>query len=303
MTHFRINGRRQRFKTFCSLCSVALILLLGTSVPADRATAQAPLTRLQCTDDIFSSLAQQQRVYRDVLFGLQEAGNEAAGNTRYTRDGIAWIKTDDDTWRTSVAAYSTVTLTDAQIDTLTEYPGMNEFAPSVPEPHPGIFETRGVLTSELLAPLIQARRALECRTAAACELVRQTRIQIPDADGYVTVSVRGCEDMRMQALASCRFQNPAGGSPNPGTALDAQSEKIIEQTCEPARQNLLLREDAVLRLAVTYDASYRSLLQFAGNFDAFLGEFQGDILDPIGDSMSILNHITRLPCFISQCNG
>ncbi len=281
---------------------LVLLCLLGASMPADSAFAQADPSRLQCQNDIFSSLAQQQRVYRGILFGLKWAGNEAEGNTRYTRDGTPWIKTGEDAWRTAVPAYAARVLTDDDIDSLTEWQGMNESAASIPEARTGIFETRGVLTSELLEPLIQSRRALECRTAAVCELVHQSRIQMPDADGYISFPVRGCQNMRMRALTSCRFLNTADSIRNSTDAIDAQSDHLIRQVCEPARQNLLAREDAVLRLAVTYDASYRALLQFAGNFDAFLDEFNGDILDPVSDSMSILNHISRLPCFISQCN-
>ena len=55
-------------------------------------------------------------------------------------------------------------------------------------------------------------------------------------------------------------------------------------------------------LTVQYDAAYRSLLQFAGSFDAFANRFQGDLLEPIRQSMSLISQLSRIPCFLSQCN-
>ncbi len=277
-----------------------MVTLLAASVPD--AVAESP-TRVQCTHDIQNALLLQNQIYDDILYGRRAAADEDTGNTRYTTLGTAWIKVGPYTWRTAARGFSGATYSDADIDATTVWPGMNEIANKTPQgPVRGIFETLGVQTSELITPLLQSMRALQCRTAAVCESVRQTRTQ-QTADGRLLIRVPGCEDFRMPLIESCNFKNPLASAPDPLLSINSLDEQVAAGECERQRDGLLTLKAAELRLAVAYDASYRSLLQFAGNFDSFLGEFNGSVLTPLQDATEIISHLSRLPCFISQCNG
>jgi hypothetical protein len=162
----------------------------------------------------------------------------------------------------------------------------------------GIFETKAAMTSELIPSITQSFRAFQCRVAAVCDAARQSFQNQTLTNGAYIVASDGCAPLRMQPLAAC-IRDGEGTDPLvlPQTALDT----IVRTYCDPVSAQLLDREAEMLKLAVTYDAAYRTLLQFSGQFDEFASRFKGDLIEPIRQSMSLLSQLSRIPCFLSQC--
>jgi hypothetical protein len=289
--------------------TLGLLLLVpqGMTDAASSASAAAGsglLPAEQCLKDTDLSLAQQQRVERQNLFGRLDAAREPVGNTRYDRDGTPWIKTAAGTWRTDTEGYTGTTWSDAQMNRMTEWEGMNEEAAGDPSPRAGIFETKRALTSELIPPILQAERAFQCRVAAVCQALRDARDGAkPGADGLLTVNVTGCMPLKMRALQTCNFFGPEKDDPNAPLPQSAAvfDDSVALSDCDANADQMLARERELLKMAVSYDAAYRSLLQFSGNFDRYLGEFKGDLLGPIEQAMPLLSQLSRIPCFLSQC--
>lgn len=147
-----------------------------------------------------------------------------------------------------------------------------------------------------------------------CEGIKETNEQKVDPETTVPITVEpeGCEEMTMPSLSPCSFPNlqpGEGGAVTASTAdtavkdLDVFNQQVIDSECLPLKQDIMLREADVLRLSVAYDAGYRSLLQFSGSFDAFVFQFRGDFLRPLEQAMPLLEQLTRIPCFLAQCNG
>lgn len=298
----------------CILCLVSCFLLLpqwaGAQAPAllPASPIAGLLPEAQCLQQMQSRAGQQERIARQILFGRPAAADEATGNTRYDEDGNAWIKTAAGKWRTDAKGYEDTTWSDFLIDSQTEWEGMNEIEkPSPREPRMAIVAETGATTSQLIPEMLQLYRALQCRLNMVCQGVRASyQEQEPDPDGTITVTTPGCMPLKLKPLKLCTIPAaPSAAGENPTTAqsrTNAFADAIVRGECSPLVQSVLAREAAVLKFTASYDEAYRSLLQFAGNFDRFLGEFHGDLLTPIQEAMPILNQISRIPCFLSQCN-
>ena len=256
-----------------ALLMIFMIFLMSTPLPL-RAEQQSPDA---CVAEVDRELAQEQRIYRGVLFGHTKAEKARPGDTRYDTKGNAWIKLRDDgrmVWRSPAPNFKNMIWEDGR---------MNDWDEA--EPRTGIFETKKALTSELIPPLTQSMRALRCRLAAVCEAS-------VSKEETIMVQTPGCMELPVDPMPSCQF----------GDTAKAGQVGIMRGYCRQVADRLLDQESELLKLAVTYDASYRSTVQFAGNFDLFLKEFRVSLLTPIRQAVSLLGQLNRIPCFTSQCD-
>lgn len=274
---------------------LTLVMLLALTLSACDSAAgpgvfSAPAqSASECAQEASTKLQQQQRIYRSILTGQLPADQEALNAVRYTEDGAAWIKTAQNTWKTASIGRPVKTLSDAGMNTQTEWPGMNEGSnDTANRSWKGILETKGVLTSELVEPLAQSYRALTYRLAMVCNGIQASFAS--EETGPIAVPVEGGRTFQMESIASCRA---------------TQSSESAQDTahCEQMANDILEREAAVLKFIVAYDASTRTLLQYSGVVDAALENFQTDLLTPLEQAMSILEQLSRIPCFVAQCNG
>ncbi|MBI3618716.1 hypothetical protein HY213_01635 [Candidatus Peregrinibacteria bacterium] len=272
---------------------VAVLLLTLFPAMSLRVVAAGTLTPADlCRVQLQARLGKEQRLERRMLFGLQPAKDALEGAVRTDEAGGTWIKTANDQW-----AANGRTITDAVMDTIVERDPLSMSASPLRR---GIFETKGVLTSELVPPLTQTFRALSCRVRAVCDAAtRAVHGERPSAEGIYLIQTPGCRIIPVAALPACTFipNVPKELTIDFGTAAD------IAASCEPVANQLLDREAQLLTLAVTYDAAERSLLQLAGNFDQFTLLFSIDLLHPIEQSMTLIEQLSRIPCFLAQCNA
>lgn len=265
---------------------LSIVLLASVAAP----TMAAAFSADGCTSQINDRLGREQRLYRRVLFGLERARTAPVGTVRYDTDAVPWLKTDNGTWKT--AGEDSDTQSNGEMD--------NGIERDLLDPSDeatfrlGLFAQKGILTSDLLPAVVQSYRALQCRAASVCEAARMALAgEMKEGAVLTVVSMDGCRTLPIPALDECA---PDGDDK---TITDASQ---VLPYCQPVADQLLEREAALLRLSVSYDAAYRSLLQFSGTFDMFLSVFRVDLLRPIEDSQQLLSMLTRIPCFISQCN-
>ena len=244
----------------------------------------------ECRNRTNRELAHEQRLYRAYLFGKRLAEDAPIGDVRYDRDGWAWLKSDDSStpWINSHQDNQDLQWSNTVMDNQDEH---GEILPIK-----GIFETKRVMTSELLPYLLQAIRALECRTASLCEISRISEIQ--SGEDPVTIDAvrpNGCiEFKKVQTWPECHFAVP-------DLSIDTQVDS--RNYCDEITSQLIRREAEQLKLAVEYDAGFRTLLQFAGNFDIFLREIRWPITGTLRQAARMIGQLERIPCFLSSCDS
>ncbi len=286
----RFIGIRRR--AFSGLLVSALLLAPLQSFAQTGGSSSSVSLPDACRQDVEAGLAREHRLYRRILFGLPRAAEESTGAVRYDREGNTWFKSAANTWRSQSKGFMGTTWSDALVDEMVE---RDPLGPSDEATfRRGIFATRGVLTSELIPPLTQSFRALQCRALSVCEAMRKAFGKEVPQNGIYLVQIPGCRELPVRAPVSC---NPKTDTPDVGT------RNSVVSACEGIAEALIAREAELLKLSVTYDAAYRSLLQFAGTFDDFLSVFRLDLLKPIRQSLPLLQQLSRIPCFLSQCNG
>lgn len=269
---------------------MCLLLLMYPSV-----TWAQPSTVDQCQTRIETELAKELRRYRAVLFGKKLASEAPVGDIRYDKDGIAWIKTTDSPpWingKDTGLSWGN-TLMDEQ-DEQSDLFGQDDAGKRTGRR--GIFETKRVLTSTLIPYLLQNMRALSCTTDRVCEQVLQSERQESDTSVSLgTIQTIGCiEFPNQQSFKECHLANKGSG---------AQEQSAVKRYCSETRIQLIQREMALLRLAVEYDAAYRSTLQFAGVFDLFLEEVRWPLMGSIRQAAGLIGQLNRIPCFLSSCD-
>ena len=256
------------------------LVILGILFGLTQTHAQAP-TFDTCTADIYSTMANEQRIYRSVLFGLQKAEHEPIGAVRHLSDGSVWMKTQQDAWQSLT---NETTLDNQAVDSFSEVDRVSGITT-----RRGLFEIRHASTSELIPALTQSIRALQCRLAAICLAVQQAP---KEGDSVTTVQPSGCMQMSFPKFAGCAFTKE--------TNLTLPTD--IYARCLESADALLSREISLLEMTVAYDAGYRSLLQFAGEFENFINVLRFQLIHPLWDAASILVQLERIPCFISQCD-
>ena len=256
--------------------SVGILLCFSTL----RSIAHAQEVNIDaCRSAVHTEFAREQRLYRTVLYGQLSAENAEIGQVRFDTDGHPWIKTDEDEWST-VPNFG-ITIDNESMEISAELP-----------PRRGIFGTRRVLTSELLPYAVQAVRTLSCRTNAICERMNVSLGEAPN-------DLPGClspEEIPEMAglMDECRF--PEANERIPDVLL-------LREECPEVARQLIQRETELLKLAVEYDAAYRSMLQFAGNFDLFLQELRWPLTTTLRRTVGLVGQLTRIPCFVSSCDS
>lgn len=273
------------------------------SLPSSLSPSSTPYRSPEgCVEEIRSRLRQQRRLWQDVLYGKRPAQEESDGTARYAEDGTPWIKTGPNRWRTAVKEFENTEWTDEQMNRHTEWTGMNEIAPEgTREKRTGIFEKKGAITPQFIPDIVAGYRDFECRTAMVCKSASMTLERADtDGDGLLQVSTLGCEELVAKPLERCQFGEEY--VKNAKEQIDLQIEETAPETqCASLARDMTIREAAFVKIAVSYDAAYRSLLQFAGAFDGFLRAMRGDLLGPIENALPLLNALSRVSCFAAKC--
>lgn len=269
--------------------SLTLALLLSAyTVPLVHAEIGASTD--DCRDRINRELAREQRLYRVYLFGKKKAKDAEIGNVRYDRDGWAWLKEDNSStpWINSHQDNQTLRWSNTLMDEKDEH---SEIIPVK-----GVFETKRMMTSELIPYLLQSIRALECRAAALCEVARYSEIELADdAQDIAEIQPNGCIKFTdLQTWTECHFVAPS---------LTVASQPDTRSYCDEVANQLIRRETAQLKLVTEYDAGYRTLLQFAGNFDIFLRELRWPLTGTLRQAVQFIGQLERIPCFLSSCDS
>ncbi|MDD5623478.1 MAG: hypothetical protein PHI23_02075 [Candidatus Peribacteraceae bacterium] len=234
-----------------------------------------------CRATVNAELAKEQRLYRSVLFGHLAAEQALPGEVRYDQGGNTWIKVAENKWKSVAKGFSETDWTDPQMDDQDEV-----------EIRRGIFETRRVLTSELLPYLTQSFRALQCRSDVICETVRNSVGMTGKDPQEIELNVPGCIGGKRKTYASCHLAEQK-------MKLEASDELTY---CRNIEEDMLQREMDLLKFAVEYDAASRSLLQLAGNFDLFLQEFRWPVMHSLRQATGLIGSLTRIPCFAASCD-
>jgi hypothetical protein len=294
-----------RFRTAGVLLISLLMIGVGIVVPPSTSTAAVVSYGDACMTQINNGLAKEQRLFRRSLFGLRKAADEPQGAVHYDTEGNAWLKNGVNQWKSQAKGFESTTWSDRQMDLQVEKDPLLTASSSSSPFQKGIFEMKGVLTSELIPPITQSYRAFQCRTQALCEsVIRSVQKSGGDLTTPLVITVPGCMEMKLPVLRSCVTPSvsDAGADPSVLPYADAQALTSIRTYCEPVAEAMLTREADLLKLSVSYDASYRSLLQFAGNFDDFLQLFQVDLMTPLEQATPLLKQLSRIPCFLSECS-
>lgn len=271
--------------------SIALFFMIIFLVSPNMVLAGAA----QCRERVDNEIGRELRLYRNVLFGKPRAADAPIGEVRYDIDGRAWMKTEDtqEPWinSTQVGYYlHGIQRTNENMDQ------KDEHADSLPLI--GIFETKRTTTSELIPYLLQSIRALECRTATLCGVVRESEGKQVGSGAITIDSIQelGCiEFTDVQTFPECHLVASA--------QTDITDQADTQTYCNDMVQQTLQRERELLKLVVEYDAGFRSLLQFAGNFDIFLKEMQWPLNNTIRQAVELLGKLQRIPCFVSSCDA
>ena len=267
----------------------AVILSLSCSI-AFASPVQAGNADM-CRAKTNKEIAREQRLYRAYLFGKREAENAPVGDVRYDKSGWAWLKGPDAStpWINSHPDNQGLRWSNTVMDQ------QDEHADALPIK--GIFETKRVYTSELIPYLLQSIRALECRTAALCEIESASERMPGDASQPISrVQPIGCIAFTdLHTWPECQYGDRSDAS------IADQSD--TESYCTEIAAQMVRREEELLKLVVEYDAGYRTLLQFAGNFDIFLRELRWPLTGTVRQSVQLLGQLARIPCFVSSCDS
>lgn len=235
-------------------------------------SAFAAATTPTCTDAVYGELGQEERMYRSVIFGLATATDMPVNGSLTDKAGDTWLKTGPNNWQ---SPDRTISRDDATMELQRDVPARR-----------GILEIRSALTSELIPPAVQAVRAMQCRMQAVCETARLSG-QAGDSQS-MNVQPDGCIAFSIEPIDVCR------GGGDRMTTGDTQCSNEVDAIVD--------RESRMLELIVAYDASYRSLMQFAGTFEGFLTDFRFPLLQPLWQMVRTFGQFDNLPCFQAECN-
>jgi hypothetical protein len=163
----------------------------------------------------------------------------------------------------------------------------------------GIFETPKRLTSELISPLVESYRTLQCTMENVCAIALGSL----QKKGKETVesAILGCKTVTQPRYEECSLslQDDVNKKTDELSQIDALD---IQAQCARWVESSLAAERAVLKLAVSYDSGYRSMLQSAGMIEAVSAGAEAKNIRPIQSLVNILGKLHQIPCFISQCD-
>ncbi len=252
---------------------LGIVAVLGSAL-SPVAFAQNVNTQ-SCLTETYNALSHEKRVYRSVLFGQKKAEDLPLGSVQFDTRGFTWIKKATNQWRT---------LTPSSIGVGWGDFNMNKFN-DVP-PRRGLMETKKAPTSDLIPAITQAFRAYQCRLYAVCGSALQSQNSATGTT-VLPIEVPGCISLDVPVLSSCRNNTQFTVGTN---------------TCLDVVNGMLNQEEQSLILLVTYDAAYRSLLQFTGVFEGFLDDFRFPLLEPLWQTVRAIGGLAHIPCFIGQCD-
>ncbi|TSC80513.1 MAG: hypothetical protein G01um101425_167 [Candidatus Peregrinibacteria bacterium Gr01-1014_25] len=255
------------------------LFVIALAVPFTAASATpAALETDPCLVSTRALMGKEQRFLHTVVFGQPAASLARTGSVRYDKSGNSWVKTRSNTWLTLASGFQNTTYSDQQMESQSEHAKRR-----------GLLEVRQSLTSELVPPLAQSLRAFRCRLAAICALADESE---QSTSSSLTISVDGCYPRTEKRLTSCTFR-----SRDPAPARTA----VLQQCADDASQTFA-QESALLEATIAYDASYRTLLQIAGGFDAFFEDLRDPLLSPLRSAARAIGELQRIPCFLSECH-
>lgn len=250
-----------------------LLLLVGTIVSP--AVFAQDVNTPACLTQTYDALAHEKRVYRSVLFGQKASKELPIGSVQFDKEGNTWIKKANNSWNSLAKGFEGTTWSDGLMNTRADV-----------SPRRGIMEIKKTPTSDLIPAITQAFRAYQCHVYAVCTAALQSQ---STATGTTMLAVQpdGCISIDEPVLTSCRnnTQFTVGGN-----------------TCLSIANAMLDQEQQALVLLVSYDASYRSLLQFTGVFEGFLDDFRFPLLQPLWQTVRAMGALAHIPCFIGQCD-
>lgn len=278
--------------------AIGLLALALTGMPPS-ASAQsgvdAPATG-ECLQDLYDAFGREHRLARAVVFGRPPAERAPISAVYYDRQGDPWVKTGEDEWSSPSDEFDGETWTDSDMDDQAETDpqcddGKDETSDleksCVVLPRRGILEVRKTPTSDLVQPLVQTIRALQCRLRSVCELGAASIGKEPG--DTVDIMIDGCLPMTFPIMEGCRD-------------LTQTTYNTLAGNCREARRELVTREMELLTLTASYDAAYRSLAQFAGMFQEFLTQFRFPLIEPLWQTVRMLGGLNGIPCFQAECN-
>lgn len=263
------------------------LLLIGSTTPA---SAQDPASYGSCRRAVDWLGWKAQREYRSALFGLKKARDAGAMEIRFGSDRSIWIKGLQeptpvlsaeviDEWHSLTKGYGSNALVDGETDL---------------RPRTGIFETRRRLSTELIPYIAQAYRAFECRLDQICMLLAHSDRLQEENPQDVTVEVLGCDDVETQTIKDCHL---------PANNQQVVAQGQLREYCKTMTDRLRIREIALTKEIVEYDAGYRSALQLSGIMRAFLEEMRGTVMGSLHSAAELMISLSRIPCFIGSCDN
>lgn len=243
------------------------VIILPTSARAQ------DIVRSACITDVYEHISREERMYRSVVLGQKKSADLPIGSVRIDEDFDTWIKTANNAWRS--LDHDGLTWSNTLMDEQADVPDRR-----------GLLEIRKTPTSDLIPALAQSVRALQCRLRSVC-MAAQDSVGLGE-DASLKVQPTGCIEFEFKAFDGCREQS---------TIADT-----LANVCDTAIDATLERERKFLELLVTYDAAYRSLMQFSGMFEGFMDDFRFPLLEPLWQAVRALGALDGLPCFSAQCD-
>lgn len=266
--------------------SIAGLLIVATSAGMSfkvfAASADVEKNETQCKDTINDWLTIEQKRYRAALYGQPEAEDAVIGTVNYI-NRYAYYKKADNEW------YS-IEIDDTKLDSDMD-------AASAISPRRGVFEVKKTLTSELIPHLTKTLMDFQCNVDKVCSQVARSLEEEESVSGSAVFDITdlvGCVDFTGQeTFPECHLSKD-------GELKSVEVAGLVEY-CQTIGNELLKREGELLKVATEYDAAYRSMLQFAGDFDLFLSEFKTPITYTVRHAASVIGWMNGLPCFTSSC--
>ncbi|MES2907253.1 MAG: RNA polymerase sigma factor region1.1 domain-containing protein, partial [Pseudomonadota bacterium] len=99
-------------------------------------------------------------------------------------------------------------------------------------------------------------------------------------DEPVKVQPDGCIEFEMPQMKACKT---------------VELTTFDNGACNGQARTIVDRETRMLELLFAYDASYRTLMQFAGTFEEFLTDFRFPLLQPLWQMVRTLGEFDNLP--------
>lgn len=264
------------------LALVTLLLGLQTIPPASAQEAD------MCRQAVTKQLAIEHRLFRSTIFGEPEPADAPISHVTFSKANDSWIKTASNKWQSLAQEFQNTEWNDQIMKTEGAIP-----------PRKGIFETKRLLTSDLIPYVTGSLRTFDCRLRMFCETVRLSA-NANEADIFaanpnndpLNIRVHGCEAEELPIVAECT-----------GKTVGVNQQDLADALtyCNTIQTELLEREKTLMVLTTEYDASYRSTVQFAGDFDLFIEQIRWPMTNTIRQVIGVIGSLHRVPCFVASC--